>query len=230
MRTTAGLALLGLVLTAPALSAQGSCDDIGRFFSKPPKIGEWADMRADRKKDQGKKPTTMRVGFVGKEERKGMQLYRLQMIMSGKDGKQQVMQTLTPWGAEALGREFDTEIVMKMGDQQAMVMPVKADESQKWDLRTACAKINFVGEETVSVPAGSYKARHYKGPDGDSWVSPDVPGWKMVKMVTVEGDEMVLTGTGTGFENLITEKPMDMKEMMRNPEAVKRMMEGNKEK
>jgi hypothetical protein len=37
----------------------------------------------------------------------------------------------------------------------------------------------------------------------------------------------VLTGTGTGFENQITEKPMDMKAMMRDPEAVKKMMEGN---
>jgi hypothetical protein len=47
-------------------------------------------------------------------------------------------------------------------------------------------------------------------------------------MVTKDGDELVLTGTGTGLENQITEKPVDMKEMMRNPEAVKRMMEGNK--
>jgi hypothetical protein len=221
----AGLAVAGPV--RPAL-AQGACDDIGRFFAKPPTLGEWADMRADRKKDQGKKPTTMRVGFVGKEVRDGQQMYRLQMIMSGKNGQQQIMQALTPWGAEALGKEFDTELVMKMGDQPAMVMPVKADKSQKWDLRTECAKIDFVGEETVEVPAGSYKARHYKGPDGESWVSPDVPGWKLVKMVTKDGDEMVLTGTGKGFENRITEKPMDMQEMMRNPEAMKKMMEGNK--
>jgi hypothetical protein len=228
MRSIAWLALAGLAVTPPAAAAQGSCDDIGRFFSKPPKIGEWADMRMDMKKDQGKKPMAMRVGFVGEEKRQGKQMYRMQMIMSGKDGQQQIMQTLTPWGAEALGREFDTEIVMKMGDQQAMIMPVKADKAQKWDIRTECAKINFVGEETISVPAGSFKARHYKGPDGESWVSPDVPGWRMVKMVTKDGDELVLTGTGTGLENQITEKPVDMKEMMRNPEAVKRMMEGNK--
>jgi hypothetical protein len=224
---TIWLTLAGLALAAPGASAQGACNDIGRFFSKPPKIGEWADMRMDMKKDQGKQPMTMRVGFVGREERQGKQMYRMQLIMTGKDGQQQVMQTLTPWGPDALGREFDTEVVMKMGDQQAMVMPVKADKSQRWDIRTECAKINFVGEETVSVPAGSYKARHYKGPDGESWVSPDVPGWKMVKMVTKAGDEMVLTGTGTGFENQITEKPMDMKAMMRDPEAVKKMMEGN---
>ena len=51
-------------------------------------------------------------------------------------------------------------------------------------------------------------------------MSLDVPGWKIVKMVTEEGDEMVLTGTGNGFENLITETPMDMKAMMRTPGRV----------
>ena len=44
------------------------------------------------------------------------------------------------------------------------------------------------------------------------------------------GKKTVLTGTGKGFENQITEKPMDMQEMMRNPEAMKKMMEGNKGK
>jgi hypothetical protein len=229
MRAPLWLALAGLAVIATSASAQGSCEDIGRFFSKPPKIGEWADMRMDMKKDQGKKPMTMRVGFVGEEAHQGRQMYRLQMTMTGKDGQPHIMQMLTPWGPDALGREFDTEVVMKMGNQQAVIMPVQGDKRQMYDIRKECAKVDFVGEETVSVPAGSYKARHYKGPDGETWVSMDVPGWRMVKMVTKDGEELVLTGTGTGYKNEITEKPMDMKALMANPEAMKRMMEGNKQ-
>jgi len=208
------LAAGGLGLAAQVGAAQGSCDDIGRFFAKPPAIGEYADMQMDMKKDQGKKPMAMRVGFVGEEARQGRQMYRVQMTMSNKDGQSQIMQMLIPWGADALGREYDTEVVMKMGNQPAVIMPVKGDKAQTYDIRKQCAKIDFVGEETVSVPAGSFKSRHYKGPDGETWVSMDVPGWRLVKMVTKDGDQMVLTGTGKGYANAITEKPMDMKAMM----------------
>jgi len=119
---------------------------------------------------------------------------------------------------------------MKMGDQPAVVMPIKGGKGQHGmsDLRKECAKMKFVGEETVEVPAGSYQTRHYSGPEGDSWISTDVPAWRMVKMVTKEGDTIVLTAVGTGAKNEITEKPMDMKSMMGNPGAMKRMMEGNK--
>ena len=39
---------------------------------------------------------------------------------------------------------------------------------------------------------------------------------------------MVLTAMGSGAKNEITEKPMDMKAMMSNPEAMKKMMESQK--
>lgn len=229
MRRSIYLALGGLALAAQAAAAQGACDDIQRFFQQPPKLGEWADVRMDMQKDQGKKPVLMRVAFVDKEERGGEQMYRMQMTMTHKDGKKQIMQVLTPWGPKALERDYDTEMVMKMGDQPAMIMPFKAGQKNPGmsDVRKECAKLSFVGEESVTVPAGTFKTRHYAGPDGESWVSPDVPGWRMVKMVTKQGDTMVLTATGRGAQNEITEKPVDMKAMMGGG-AMKRMMEGDK--
>lgn len=229
MRARAFLLLAGLLLLARPAAAQGACEDISRFFAEPPKLGEWADLQYDTKK-QGDDPLLMRVAFVNTEQRQGRTMYRMQMVMTHGDGKRQVMQMLTPWGPEALAGDHDTEIVMKMGDQPAMVMPVKAGKKQPGlsDMRKECAKFKFVGEETVEVPAGSFRTRHYSGPDGDTWIASEVPGWRMVKTVTKDGDTVVLTGTGSGAKNEITEKPMDMKAMMGNPEMMKRMMGGNK--
>jgi hypothetical protein len=156
----------------------------------------------------------------------------MQMVQTVK-GQRQVIQTLTPWDASVLTdkQDYDSEIVMKMGDNPAMIMPIKKDENKTglYDLRETCGEIKYVGEETVAVPAGSFKARHYTGPEGESWVSADVPGWHMVKMVSKEGKTMELTALGSGAKNEITEKPMDMKAMMSNPEAMKKMMESQKE-
>ena len=210
------LAAGGLALAVQVGAAQGSCDDVKRYFTKPPKLGEWAEMQMDMKKDQGKKPMLSRVAFVGREVRQGEQFYRLQMTMTGKNGQRQIMQMLTPWGPDAFAKDYDTEVVMKMGDQPAMIMPFKGGKDQPGigDIRKKCAEVSFVGEETVEVPAGTYKARHYSGPEGDSWMSMDVPGWRMVKMVTKKGDTMVLTATGDDAKNEITEKPQDLRAMM----------------
>lgn len=216
MRRTIILAAGGLALAVRVAGAQGSCEDVKRYFDKSPKLGEWAELQMDMKKDGGKKPIAMRVAFVDREVRAGQQLYRIQMTMTQKDGKRQIMQMLTPWGADALTQDYDSEVVMKMGNQPAMIMPIKGGKDQPGmaDLRKKCAEIEFVGEEKVSVPAGTFETRHYAGPEGDSWMSTAVPGWRMVKMVTKKGDTMVLTAIGDGAKNEITEKPMDMKAMM----------------
>jgi hypothetical protein len=210
------LATSGLVLAARMAGAQGSCDDVKKYFAKPPKIGEWAEMQLDMKKDEGKKPMLSRVAFVDREVREGEQFYRMQMTMTPKNGQRQVLQMLTPWGPHAFEKDYDTEIVMKMGDQPAMIMPFKGGKDQPGfaDMRRKCAEVNFVGEETVEVPAGRFKTRHYAGPEGDSWMSMDVPALRMVKMVTKKGDTMVLMATGTDARNEITEKPRDMRAMM----------------
>jgi hypothetical protein len=229
MKVSLGLALVGLALAAQGAGAQTACDDLKSFFSKPPKIGDWAELSMPSKNP--KEPTMARISFVGKEARNGRELYRMQMVQTVK-GQRQVIQILTPWDASVLTdkQDYDGEFVMKMGDNPAMVMPVKKDENKTglYDLRETCGEIKYMGDETVAVPAGSFKARHYTGPDGDSWVSADVPGWHMVKMVTKEGKTMELTAMGSGAKNEITEKPMDMKAMMSNPEAMKKMMESQK--
>jgi hypothetical protein len=219
--------LFALLLPAalpPPANAQGACADVPKFFSHPPKIGEWAELSWEAKdKDE---PDRMRIAAVKEERREGKQMYWLQMVMNAK-GKRTIMQMLTPWDVTTVGAPKPAEMIMKMGDQPAMKMSGSMGRSaaSQSDWREFCAKSTFVGEESVTVPAGTFKTRHYRGPDGDTWASLDAPVWHVVKMSTKNGRTMVLSARGTGAKNEITETPVDMKAMMANPEAAKKMRE-----
>src|SRR6476661_3301391 len=79
--------------------AQGACADVPKFFSRPPKIGEWAELSWQTKdKDEADR---MRIAAVKEERREGKQMYWLQMVMNAK-GKRTIMQMLTPWDVTAV--------------------------------------------------------------------------------------------------------------------------------
>jgi hypothetical protein len=218
-------ALLLPAASPASANAQGACADVPKFFSRPPKIGEWAEVSWEAKdKDE---PDRMRIAAVKQEQREGKQMYWLQIVMNNK-GKRTIMQMLTPWDITAVAAPKPAEVVMKMGDQPAMKMSgamLGRSPAAKTDWRDFCAKSAFVGEESVTVPAGTFKTRHYQGPDGDTWASMDAPVWHIVKMTTKNGKTMVLTARGTGAKNEIAETPVDMKAMMANPAAVEKMKE-----
>jgi hypothetical protein len=218
-----------LLLLLPAVSptvlgAQGVCDDVRKFFAQPPKIGEWAEMSWESKDKEG--PDRMRIAAVNQERREGQQMYWLQMVMEDK-GKRTIIQMLTPWDVASLRSPKPAEVVMKMGDQPAMKMSggLMGQGASQADWREFCGKSSFVGEESMTVPAGTFKTRHYRSDEGDTWVSLQAPVWHMVKMTTKDGKSMVLTAKGTGAKNEITEQPVDMKAMMSNPEAARKMKE-----
>lgn len=219
----------GLLLSlAPASSAraQNACGDLSKYFSRPPKIGEWAELAW--KKEAKPDPEQMRISVVGSEQREGKRMYWFQVVMNkGMNGQRTIVQMLTPWDESSLQGSRAKEMIMKMGDQPAMKLDPGMSKSAagKTDWREFCADSKFLGEESVTVPAGTYKTRHYKGPKGDTWASMDAPVWHLVKMTSEDGSTMVLTSTGTGAKNEITEKPVDMKAMMANPEAMRKMQE-----
>ncbi len=68
----------------------------------------------------------------------------------------------------------------------------------------------MVGEEKVSVPAGSFSAKHFHSAkyETDMWVSPKVP-FSMLKSVG-KSHELVLAATGDGAKSEITETPQEM--------------------
>ncbi len=221
--------LFGVLLStvAPSMArAQNACADLTKYFSRPPKVGEWAEL-AWQKQGQAN-PEPMRIAVVKAEQRQGKQMYWFQMVMNeAGSGKRTIMQMLTPWDQSTLQGSDATEVVMKIGDQPAMKMNSAMSKSaaSKADWREFCSDAKFLGEESITVPAGTYRTRHYRGPHGDTWASMDAPVWHLVKMTTEEGGTMTLNATGTGAKNEITEKPVDMKAMMANPEAMRKMGE-----
>lgn len=222
------LVFLGLLLcgAAPAWAQANACADLPKYFARPPKIGEWAELAWQ--KEGNTEPERTRIAVVKAERRQGKPLYWFQMAMTDpKSGKRTIMQMLTPWDQSSLQGTNAQELVMKIGDQPAMKMDPQLGKSaaSKGDWREFCADSKFVGEESVTVPAGTYRARHYKGPHGDTWASMDAPVWHLVKMTTDEGTTMVLSSTGSGAQNEINEEPVDMKAMMANPEAMRKMAE-----
>jgi hypothetical protein len=226
MRRVLAFALLLPSATPFVAQAQDACADVPKFFARPPKIGEWGELTWE-KKDKAD-PERIRMAVVKEEQRQGKKMYWLQMVITEKaNGKRTVMQMLTPWEQSSLMGQNAVEVVMKIGDQPAMKMGAELGKAaaSRADWREACADSKFVGEESVTVPAGTFRARHYSGPEGDTWASMEAPVWHLVKMTTKEGTTMVLSSTGTGATNEITEQPVDMKTMMADPEAMRRMSE-----
>jgi hypothetical protein len=218
-------ALLLPAVSPPVAAAQGACADVPKFFAHPPTVGEWAEMTWESKNKDD--PDHMRMGVIKAERREGKQMYWFQMSMEDK-GKRTILQMLTPWDVNSLRSPQPAEVVMKMGDQPAMKMSgglMGKSPASKTDWRDFCAKSTFVGEESVTVPAGTFKTRHYHSEDGDTWASMDAPLWHIVKMSTKDGKTMVLSARGMGEKNEITEQPVDMKEMMANPQAAQKMKE-----
>ena len=211
------LAILATALIPSVAGAQGACADIPKFFARPPVIGEWVEMTWETKDKE--EPDLVRMGVIKEEQREGKRMYWYQMIMHNK-GKRSIIQMLSPWDVTAMGSSPPAEVVIKMEGQPAMKMNggfMGQTPNSKTDLREFCAKSSFVGEESVTVPAGTFKTRHYRSDDGDTWVSPEAPLWHLVKMSTAKGKTMVLSAKGTGEKNEITEKPVDMKTMMAKP-------------
>jgi hypothetical protein len=226
MRRTLIFALLLPTATPFVAQAQDACADVPKFFARPPQIGELGELTMEKK---GKPdPERIRMAVVKEEQRQGKKMYWLQMVISEKaNGKRTIMQMLTPWEQSSLVGQNAAEMVMKIGNQPAMKMSGDLGKAaaSRADWREACADSKFVGEESISVPAGTFRARHYSGPEGDTWASLDAPVWHLVKMTTKDGTTMVLSSVGTGAKNEITEQPVDMKAMMADPEAMRRMSE-----
>ena len=226
------LAFLISAATPTISRAQGACADIPKFFAHPPTVGEWAEMSySSKEKQEGSGPVRMAV--IKTEHREGKPMYWFQMTMEEK-GKRTIVQMLSPWDMNTMPGSHPVEVVMKMGDQPAMKMAggMMGQNPSQADWREYCAKSKFVGEESVTVPAGTFKSRHYQSDDGDTWASLQAPVWHIVKMTTKDGKTMVLSSKGTGAKNEITEQPVDMSHMMADPAAAQKMkeeMEKNKQ-
>jgi hypothetical protein len=206
--TAAGMLSLSL-LAAPPAAGQGQECLAGM---KMPAVGRWAEYQGIMNK---KDPYTMRYAVVGAEDRGGtsMKWLELRMVGEGKD-KNMVYQMLTP-GTPA---EMDQaqEVIFKPGDRPAMKMNammmkmIRGQLEKSSVLGNMCEGVSLAGEESVTVPAGTFKALRYHNAkyESDTWVVPDLPFF----MVKAKGKdfELSLTSSGDGAKSSITETPQEM--------------------
>jgi len=179
---------------------------------KMPDVGQWAEYQGVMNK---KDPYTLRYAVVGAEEREGKPMKWLELRMVGdKPDKNMVYQVLTPGNPAEMDQA--QEIIFKPGDKQAMKMNgmmmkmIRGQLTKNSVLGNICEGVSVAGEESVTVPAGTFKALRYHNTkyDADTWVVPDLP----FVMVKSKGKDFELsrTSSGDGAKSSITETPQEM--------------------
>jgi hypothetical protein len=170
-------------------------------------------------------PMTMSIGLVGRNGGANMIETSIEGGLAARTGKMTTQMTLPSGSSGKVQR-----MVLQLGDNDPMEMPIQGAQAQQF------AKPNpktFVKTETIKVPAGSFKAKHYhdttpRGDTVDYWISESVTPIGLVKMEATEKSNpmiagpisMELVGTGKDAKSAITKpvKPFDqatfMKEMM----------------
>ena len=209
MRSSLPWAAAALLSVAPAVQAQDACAENLKW----PKVGAWAEYQGTYNKNA---PVTSRYAVVGTEDRNGAEYKWVEFKMhDAKKNTDMIYQMLVPGGGP-LEMDGIEEVVMKMGDRPAMKMSgmmlgmMRKQLTQSMAFKDACAEVTMVGEEQVSVPAGSFAAKHFHSAkyETDTWVSSKVP-FSMLKSVG-KSHELVLAATGDGAKSEITETPKEM--------------------
>jgi hypothetical protein len=197
-------ALVLATLTTPA-AAQNECLKDYRM----PAVGRWAEYQATL----NGKPSIMRYAVVGEESRGGAPMKWLELRMAG-DKDTMVYQMLTPGNPAEMDKV--QEVVFKTGDKPAMKMSgamigmIRGQVGKNSALANLCEGVSLVGEESVTVPAGTFKAArfHNEKHESDAWMVRDHPFY-LIKSVGKNHD-IALVKSGNGATSSITEEPQDM--------------------
>jgi hypothetical protein len=197
-----------LVAAAPDATAQNN-DCLADL--KMPAVGRWAEYEGVLNKE----PYTIRYAVIGAEEREGKALKWMEVRMAGaKPDKNMIYQILTPGTPSEIDQA--QEVVVKMGPKPAMRLPsqmlgmIRGQLGDNSPLANLCEGVSMAGEESVTVPAGTFTALRYHNAkhDSDTWVVPDQP----FIMVKTKGKtfELSMTRSGNGAKSSLTETPRDM--------------------
>jgi len=180
------------------------------------KPGQWASFDGTGSAGVGK----LRLAVVGSEKSGDSTLYWFEVTFTGKDpGKSGVVQILT--ASLASGLESPRALIFKVGLQPAMRLSGEMagmmgkqgrQNASAFDWAGRCGGAHVVGWESVTVPAGTFRALHMTTDDGgEVWASRDVP-FGLVKTHGKQGD-LALTGRGADAKSSITETPLEMPAM-----------------
>lgn len=192
--------VLGAVAPSQAFMGGGPA---AKFFTEfKPVVGSWAEYVMT---SEGEPPVTMRISIVGKEG----ELYWYEMLMIAEKQERivtKILVTGNPQESANLKR-----FIVKAGDEPAMEMPIEmtrmgASEDVGVPEPTSVDK----GVESVTVPAGTFKASHWlytvDKMTSDVWVVQGIGPYGLVKSRT-EDIEVALKAYGDDATSLITETP-----------------------
>lgn len=189
-----------LVSTAYAQFGKGTGP---RFYSDfKPVVGGWSEYQMTTK---GESPSKMKIAIIGKEG----DAFWYETVFEGKEEAKMISKMLV--SGNPGDKKNVKRMIFKNGNEPAMEMPVQMMQRQQGSQsQEPKGKVIDKGEETVKVPAGTFRAQHYQYQDGamvvDAWVQKEVSPYGTVKTQSKDF-EMVLTGYGTGAKTLITETP-----------------------
>ena len=148
----------------------------------------------------------MEIAIVGKESVGGKDAYWFETTTSITPMGQMVRKTLNVVDGT------DTVVsrtIMQMGNQPPMEMPTQmsktSTQKQPADIRD---RADDLGSESITTPAGTFKAEHYKMKDGsgDAWVAPKAGPYGLVKFQGKDST-MVLTKVITDAKDKISGTP-----------------------
>jgi hypothetical protein len=208
------LAAAGLCLwISTAAGAQMGMD----FFKKPaiadifkPVVGSGSVYETER--DQ--KKSTIEMTVVGQESVDGKDGYWLEFGHSDQRSGAMVY-------AKMLVTKDDFQfhrMIFQQPGQPAMEMPMNPTAQQRSHMTDEMEKWHKVGEETITVPAGTFLCDHWAKDDGkgDVWASSKVTPMSLVKEVTPT-NSMTLVKAISDAKDHITGTPTKF-----DPEAMRR--------
>ncbi|OGS41345.1 MAG: hypothetical protein A2506_13630 [Elusimicrobia bacterium RIFOXYD12_FULL_66_9] len=205
MKKSISAFLLTLLAAASAVALEAP-----PIFAKlKPKVGAWAEYSFETKKgEKVKTKGVFRMSVVGK---KGDALWIEQKLTQQtpkpkKDEANVVMKFL-------MGKDGVEKAYMKGEDGVMDMSGMMTAGARKKQAAAEKTKMTEAGTETISVPAGKFKATRYTFAEGkatgESWAKAGVGPYGMIKQVQREGKEsstMELLSSGAGAKSEIDEK------------------------
>jgi hypothetical protein len=196
------LALLAALFPQGRLRAQ-SFTDFCRTV-RVVRLGQWAEYDVVGGRSDG---SHLRFAIVG-SERRGDSTYYWYEVATTRGADRFVGQLLV---AGLFSATPDVRgLVTKTGNGPPLRVPDlliamagrQIARSVASEVVRHCSSGQVVGVESVSVPAGKFRALHVRSAEGEAWVSVDVP-FGIVKARLNDGSEMSLTGRGKDAKSVI---------------------------
>ena len=184
-----------------------------------PVVGSGAAYERTMAADGSKMP--LEITVVGKEDMGGKTGYWMEISLTDpKMGGQMLVKQLMTVDENSVTH---TKMIMQRAGQQPMEIDMNMNmpggnmrQSTPSDIHN---KMEVVGTESVTVPAGTFSCEHLREKDGsgDVWISDKVSPWSLVKFQDTKST-MVLTKVISDAKDRITGTPIkfDPMQMMRN--------------